>query len=32
MTVEQQRGVLDENRVGIVGELGQADDLEAGVA
>ena len=31
MLAEQQRGVLDEHRVGIVGKLGQADDLEPGV-
>jgi hypothetical protein len=32
MAVEQQRGVLDEDRVGMIRQLGQADDLEAGVA
>ena len=28
MLAEDQRGILDEHRVGIVGQLGQADDLE----
>ena len=28
MVTEDQRGILDEHRVGIVGQLGQADDLE----
>jgi hypothetical protein len=31
MAVKQQRSVLDEHSVGVVGKLGQADDLEAGV-
>jgi hypothetical protein len=32
MAIEQQRGVLDENPVGVIGEIGQADDLEPGFA
>src|SRR4051794_4199333 len=28
MTVEEQRGVLDEDCVGVVRQVGQADDLE----
>ena len=31
MAAEQQRRVLDEHGVGIVGKVGQPDDLEAGV-